>query len=202
LTTIDLGPLDRRESLLLAGEFIDATQSVALACVERADGNPLFLEQLLRNAKEGSEETLPGSIRSLVLARMDRLPPTEQQALQAASVILCSQLPAQAGLMDLAGRASSISNCRRRPSASGTQSVRRLTGGGKGIRTRSPAQSGFVSPRQPASQGGSVSKIQPAGIKQLASSSDITTMRSSPIVIRRPEKVWTAPVPGGALMRT
>jgi hypothetical protein len=47
-----------------------------------------------------------------------------------------------------------------------------------------------------------VSKVQPPGMKQLASSSDISTMRFSPIVICRPEKVWTAPIPGGAVMRT
>jgi hypothetical protein len=35
------------------------------------------------------------------------------------------------------------------------------------------------------------------GIKQLASSSDISTMRSSLIVTCRPDKVWTAPIPGG-----
>ena len=50
--TIDLGPLRRDEALSLAGGFIDATQRVALSCVERAAGNPLFLEQLLRNAED------------------------------------------------------------------------------------------------------------------------------------------------------
>ena len=39
------------------------------------------------------------------------------------------------------------------------------------------------------------------GIKQLASS-DISTMRSSLIVTCRPDKVWTAPIPGGALTRS
>src|SRR5690606_16731431 len=57
------------------------------ACIERAGGNPLFLEQLLRNAEESDAEELPASVQSLVLARMDRLPPRDKQALQAASVI-------------------------------------------------------------------------------------------------------------------
>src|ERR1700746_3569599 len=74
---------------------------------------------------------------------------------------------------------------------------------GKGFELAVPREVAFVSLRQPdASQGGSVSKVQPTGVKQLASSSDISTMRSSPIVICRPEKVWTAPIPGGALTRT
>jgi class 3 adenylate cyclase/tetratricopeptide (TPR) repeat protein len=86
-STIDLGPLRRDESLSLADSFIDATQRVALACIERADGNPLFLEQLLRNAEEGRDEAVPASIQSLVLARMDRLPAIDRLAFQAAAVI-------------------------------------------------------------------------------------------------------------------
>ena len=85
--TIDLGPLRRDEALSLAGDFIDASQRVALTCIERAGGNPLFLEQLLRNAEEGSGEAVPASIQSLVLARMDRLTPRDRQAFQAAAVI-------------------------------------------------------------------------------------------------------------------
>jgi class 3 adenylate cyclase len=84
---IDLGPLLRDEAMSLASSFIDATQRVALACIERAGGNPLFLEQLLRNAEEGSGDTVPASIQSLVLARMDRLPQRDRQALQVAAVI-------------------------------------------------------------------------------------------------------------------
>jgi class 3 adenylate cyclase/tetratricopeptide (TPR) repeat protein len=85
--TIDLGPLRRAEALSLAGGFIDATQRLAQACIERAGGNPLFLEQLLRNAEEDSGDSLPASIQSLVLARLDRLPQRDRLALQAAAVI-------------------------------------------------------------------------------------------------------------------
>ena len=85
--TIDLGPLRGDEALSLAGSFINATYSVALACIERAGGNPLFLEQLLQNAEEGSEDAVPASIQSLVLARMDRLAQRDRQAFQAAAVI-------------------------------------------------------------------------------------------------------------------
>ncbi|QIE26529.1 Adenylate and Guanylate cyclase catalytic domain protein (plasmid) [Caballeronia sp. SBC1] len=85
--TIDLGPLRCEEALHLAGGFIDATGRIARACIERAGGNPLFLEQLLHNAEEGREEAVPATIQSLVLARMDRLPPREREAFQAAAVI-------------------------------------------------------------------------------------------------------------------
>ena len=85
--TIDLGPLRSSEALTLAEGFIDTSQRLALACIERAAGNPLFLEQLLRNAEEGSEDMIPASIQSLVLARMDRLAPRDRQAFQTAAVI-------------------------------------------------------------------------------------------------------------------
>ena len=85
--TIDVGPLRPSEALSLAGGFIDTSQRLALACIERAAGNPLFLEQLLRNAEEGSEDVIPASIQSLVLARMDRLPVRDRQAFQTAAVI-------------------------------------------------------------------------------------------------------------------
>ena len=87
LMTVDLGPLRRDEAFTLAGTFIDATEQFAQDCIERAGGNPLFLEQLLRNAEERGDEEIPASIQSLVLARMDRLTPTDKRALQAASVI-------------------------------------------------------------------------------------------------------------------
>jgi class 3 adenylate cyclase/tetratricopeptide (TPR) repeat protein len=85
--TIDLGPLRSDEALNLAGGFIDATERVARACIERAGGNPLFLEQLLHNAEEGSDEAVPATIQSLVLARMDRLTSRDREAFQAAAVI-------------------------------------------------------------------------------------------------------------------
>ena len=87
LVTVDLAPLRRDEAIELAAAFIDTTDRVAQECVQRAEGNPLFLEQLLRNAEESRDEAVPASIQSLVLARLDRLPPADKHALQAASVI-------------------------------------------------------------------------------------------------------------------
>ena len=75
------------EALSLVGGFMDATQRVAAACIERAGGNPLFLEQLLRNVEEGTADAIPPSIQSLVLARLDRLTASDRRAFQAASVI-------------------------------------------------------------------------------------------------------------------
>lgn len=85
--TIDLGPLRSDESRALIGELMDSAAPLAEYCLERAAGNPLFLEQLVRSAGEGPSDSLPDSIQSLVLARMDRLAPIDKRAMQAASVI-------------------------------------------------------------------------------------------------------------------
>jgi class 3 adenylate cyclase/tetratricopeptide (TPR) repeat protein len=87
LVTIDLGPLRPHEAEVLAGAYFMAHAELARRCVERAAGNPLFLEQLLRHAEESAETGVPGSVQSLVQARMDRLDPTDKLALQAASVL-------------------------------------------------------------------------------------------------------------------
>jgi class 3 adenylate cyclase/tetratricopeptide (TPR) repeat protein len=87
LTTIDLQPLRPAEAEELAGEFTGTADAFLRQCIARAEGNPLFLEQLLRNAKEGALSDVPGSIQSLVLARMDRLDAGDKRALQAASVV-------------------------------------------------------------------------------------------------------------------
>jgi len=87
LTTIDLGALREDESFELAGEFFDATNRFAQDCVQRAEGNPLFLEQLLLSTKDDNSEEIPGSVQSIVLARIDHLSLNDKQALQASSVL-------------------------------------------------------------------------------------------------------------------
>ena len=86
LVRLDLGPLGEEEALALAGGLIQTSEHYARRCIERAGGNPLFLEQLL-HAVDEHEHRLPASLHSLVLARMDRLPERERTALRAASVV-------------------------------------------------------------------------------------------------------------------
>ncbi len=81
----DLEPLAATDALALARTFLTANPDVALRCVERAQGNPLFLTQLLRSGADSA--AIPGTIQSVVLARLDGLPPQDKAALQAASVI-------------------------------------------------------------------------------------------------------------------
>jgi len=87
LTTLDLGPLRDDESYEFANEFFVATNRFANDCVQRAEGNPLFLEQLLLNAKDEKSEDVPGSVNSIVLARIDHLSLNDRKALQASSVL-------------------------------------------------------------------------------------------------------------------
>ena len=54
--------------------------------VERADGNPLFLEQLVAVRAEQDLETLPPSIEAVLAARIERLEPDERAVLAHASV--------------------------------------------------------------------------------------------------------------------
>ncbi len=86
LLTIDLGPLREHEAMELASGLIDVTTATARDCIMRAEGNPLFLEQLVRAVDDSEPHTLPASLQSLVLARVDRLPPYDKLAVQAASV--------------------------------------------------------------------------------------------------------------------
>ncbi len=86
LLTIDLGPLRPNEAEQLAGAYLEASSEFARRCLDRAAGNPLFLEQLLRHVEGRADSGVPGSVQSLVQARMDQLDPIDKQALLAASV--------------------------------------------------------------------------------------------------------------------
>ena len=87
LIGIDLGVLTTTDATQLAAILSRMPPEVVATCVERAEGNPLFLSQLLLNAGENAQANLPGSIQALVHARMDRLPLAQKAALQAAAVL-------------------------------------------------------------------------------------------------------------------
>jgi tetratricopeptide (TPR) repeat protein len=83
---IDLRPLSRDDALDLAMGATAMSEALLHSCVERAEGNPLFLEHLLLNAADVGAAGLPGSIHALIQARMDGLIPGDKHALQAAAV--------------------------------------------------------------------------------------------------------------------
>ncbi len=83
LTLFDLAPLNQRDALGLATQYGDVDPAYRARCVERAQGNPLFLTQLLSSP----EHQLPDSLKHLVQARVDALPAQQQRALRTAAVI-------------------------------------------------------------------------------------------------------------------
>ncbi len=91
-TALPLEPLRERESeelarqlLAAAGEPADAAEQLA----RTAEGNPLFIEELAASLAERTAiaAALPTSIRSIVAARLDALPPAERAVLLDASVV-------------------------------------------------------------------------------------------------------------------
>lgn len=99
--TIDLGPLASDEATTLATSLLGADAGVIRTCVERAAGNPLFLEQILCNVAEDDASAVPIAVHSIVQARLDRLEDEDKLGLQAASVLGRRFDPAAlAGLLD------------------------------------------------------------------------------------------------------
>jgi DNA-binding SARP family transcriptional activator/predicted negative regulator of RcsB-dependent stress response len=86
LTTIDLGPLAQEQVRLLARELGGDDDEVVNRCIERSGGNPFFLEQLLWSSARRSE-SVPDSVQSLVLNRLDILADIDRGAACAASVM-------------------------------------------------------------------------------------------------------------------
>lgn len=86
VTTVDLAPLAEDEAQELAAHYPELSSQTMQECIVRAEGYPLFLDQLLRSASAG-QHTLPGSVRSLVLSRADSLSEQDHRALEAAAVL-------------------------------------------------------------------------------------------------------------------
>ena len=88
---IDLLPLDEAAAqavLTTASEDSPLRPHELAVLTERADGNPLFLLQLLEAVRRtGSVDGLPDSVEGVITARIDRLPPAERRQLRAAAVL-------------------------------------------------------------------------------------------------------------------
>lgn len=85
---LELGPLAADAAAEFAravlGAGVGATEVDAL--VERAEGHPLFLEELLRATAQG-DDSLPMAVQSALQVRLDALPPGARQVALAASVL-------------------------------------------------------------------------------------------------------------------
>lgn len=103
--TIELDALTQDEAGRMLDELLGGTLPLGLreVVVERAEGNPFFVEELLgalidrrllertngtwRLTELSADFTVPDTIQAVVAARVDLLDPAEKEALQAASVI-------------------------------------------------------------------------------------------------------------------
>ena len=78
-------------ALIAQGVLADqgAPQELAREVVTRAEGNPLFLEELARAVSErpGAVATVPDTLLGVLSARIDRLPDDAKRLLQTASVV-------------------------------------------------------------------------------------------------------------------
>ena len=84
---LSIGPISVAAARQIAQEFNTEHLQTIESCIAQADGNPLFLEQLLRHAAETGKTTVPGSIHNVVLARLGRLEAADRYAAQCAAVI-------------------------------------------------------------------------------------------------------------------
>lgn len=83
-----LTPLTPQEAAALAGELVEVAahrQGVLEGALDRAEGNPLYLEHLTAMAAECDD--LPLTVHALLGARIDALPPEERTLLQLAAVL-------------------------------------------------------------------------------------------------------------------
>ena len=92
-TQMTVDRLSPKESRQLAGTILEhAALPTALAeeVLAQAEGNPLFLEELvhsLADAGPSSETLVPDTIQGILMARIDRLPPAHKRLLKTASVL-------------------------------------------------------------------------------------------------------------------
>lgn len=93
-TSIELSPLSEAESEALLEALIaerTVSEDVTTRILERSDGNPLFIEQIVRSLAETDgrvdEASVPTSLTGMLTARLDRLDEETRLAVQTASVL-------------------------------------------------------------------------------------------------------------------
>jgi class 3 adenylate cyclase/tetratricopeptide (TPR) repeat protein len=91
---IELQPLDHEESETLMRALLaddDLSSHERAAVLEKAEGNPLFVEEtvrmLLERGADRAEHRIPDTVQALIAARIDRLHPRTKSIVQRAAVI-------------------------------------------------------------------------------------------------------------------
>ncbi|AFM17118.1 adenylate/guanylate cyclase family protein [Mycolicibacterium chubuense NBB4] len=104
-STIRLGPLDQTSAAQLTASLIGTDPSVAELArrvVDRAAGNPFFIEEMVRDlaerhvlegvrgcytCRQSADVSVPATVQATIAARIDRLRPAAKRTLNAAAVI-------------------------------------------------------------------------------------------------------------------
>jgi tetratricopeptide (TPR) repeat protein len=94
-TALELRPLSREDSARLALALLElraepAAQGIVERLEQTAEGNPLFIEEFAASLVEhpaDSAEELPTSVKGIIAARIDGLPPEERSVILDASVV-------------------------------------------------------------------------------------------------------------------
>jgi tetratricopeptide (TPR) repeat protein len=93
-TQLSLRPLSSQDSLRIVHSVTDAkrlSEQLARVIVEKAEGNPLFLEELARSVGDQTDDSptlsMPDTVQGVLQARIDRLADAPKRLLQTASVI-------------------------------------------------------------------------------------------------------------------
>jgi class 3 adenylate cyclase/tetratricopeptide (TPR) repeat protein len=87
-TTVLLEPLGAAETELLIAELGGVDDELRNRILQVAEGNPLFLEEMLGLVRDsgGAEVEVPATIHALLAARLDQLDPAERRVLERGSV--------------------------------------------------------------------------------------------------------------------
>jgi class 3 adenylate cyclase/tetratricopeptide (TPR) repeat protein len=87
-TTVLLEPLDADETEQLLSELGEVSPELHERIVQVAEGNPLFLEEMLALVRDsgGAQVEVPPTIQALLAARLDQLDPAERSVLERGAV--------------------------------------------------------------------------------------------------------------------
>ena len=89
-TSVSLVPLSDEDTTRLLGALLGSSVLLAdtqLELLRRAGGNPLFAEEYARMQQTGAVREVPATLHGIVTARIDGLPLSEKELLQAAAVL-------------------------------------------------------------------------------------------------------------------
>ncbi len=85
-TLLLLDPLGEGESETLVAGLGELPEETRRRVAEAAEGNPLFVEQLVAMGTDGDDLQIPPTLHALLAARIDRLEPAERSVIECAAV--------------------------------------------------------------------------------------------------------------------